>query len=110
MNNVRYSIIIPAYNEEFYIANCIKWVNASMKCVDMVGEIIVVDNNSTDDTRVIAKKCGANVVFEPVNHISKARNVGASIALGEFYIFLDADTILTPQLLNLETSVDRLRS
>lgn len=99
MNNVSYSIIIPAYNEELFIAECIKWVNASMESIDMVGEIIVVDNNSTDDTSAIAKTFGANVVFEPVNQISKARNAGARIARGEFYIFLDADTQLTPKLL-----------
>jgi len=44
MNNVSYSIIIPAYNEELFIAECIKWVNASMESIDMVY-----------DTRKVAK-------------------------------------------------------
>lgn len=55
-------------------------------------EIIVCDNNSTDNTVQLAKEHGAQVVFEPINQISIARNTGASIAKGKWLLFIDADT------------------
>ncbi len=55
-------------------------------------ELIVCDNNSTDRTAEIARKAGANVVFEPVNQISRARNTGAAEARGDWLIFVDADS------------------
>lgn len=55
-------------------------------------ELIVCDNNSTDRTAQIAAAAGAKVVFEPINQIARARNVGASIATGDWLVFVDADT------------------
>ena len=94
-----YSIIIPAYNEEKYIGDTLFAVTQAMKTLDAAGEIIVVDNNSSDRTARIARKHGARVVYEPVNQISRARNTGARMAKGRYFIFLDADTSLTPTIL-----------
>jgi glycosyltransferase involved in cell wall biosynthesis len=55
-------------------------------------ELIVCDNNSTDRTAEIARTGGAKVVFEPHNQISRARNRGASVAEGEWLLFVDADS------------------
>jgi glycosyltransferase involved in cell wall biosynthesis len=55
-------------------------------------ELIVCDNNSTDRTAGIAKAMGAEVVFEPVNQISRARNTGAARADGDWLVFVDADS------------------
>lgn len=63
------------------------------------GQLIVVDNNSTDQTSDIARQFGATVVFEPVNQIARARNRGAAEASGDALIFLDADSHCTSQLL-----------
>ena len=65
------------------------------------GEVIVVDNNSTDNTSLIAKSRSVKVVFEPVNQISRARNKGAERAIGENLIFLDADTKVSHELLQM---------
>lgn len=65
------------------------------------GEIIVVDNNSSDDTALIANERGVRVVFEPINQISRARNRGVVEANGENLIFLDADTKVSHELLKL---------
>jgi glycosyltransferase involved in cell wall biosynthesis len=54
--------------------------------------LIVCDNNSTDRTAEIARAAGANVVFEPVNQISRARNSGAAAAIGDWLVFVDADS------------------
>ena len=66
---------------------------------DFRGEIIVVDNNSTDNTAKIAKKNNATVIFEKENCIAKARNTGAKFADGDFLIFVDADTIVPCNLI-----------
>ena len=73
------SIIIPAYNEEKLIAETIGRIQTAVSPLTTYGtqyELIVCDNNSTDDTAVLAQQAGATVVFEPDNHIAKARNTG----------------------------------
>ena len=75
------SIIIPAFNEERLIEHCLRSVSASLAVNDRPGltsEIIVVDNNSTDNTANLARQAGAGVVFEPINQIGRARNTGAA--------------------------------
>lgn len=94
-----YSIIIPAYNEEKWLTRTLPYLKMAMDTLDVSGEVIVVDNNSTDGTARIARRHNARIVFEPVNQISRARNTGASIAKGRYFIFLDADTYLAPVLL-----------
>ena len=95
-----YSIIIPAFNEAAYLNGTLASVkDAQSSLAHRTGEVIVVDNNSTDNTAQIAKSFGATVVFEPINQISRARNCGARAAKGKYLIFLDADTILSQQLL-----------
>ena len=79
------SIVIPAFNEELLITHCLDSISESMIANQGAGfthEIIVVDNNSTDKTAELAKHAGANVVFEPINQIGRARNAGAAAATG----------------------------
>jgi glycosyltransferase involved in cell wall biosynthesis len=94
-----YSIIIPAYNEEKWLTRTLPYLKKAMETLDVSGEVIVVDNNSTDGTARVARRHNARIVFEPVNQISRARNTGARIAKGRYFIFLDADTLLAPALL-----------
>ena len=97
------SIIIPAFNEEYLIEHCLQSISTSLAANYKPGftsEIIVVDNNSTDDTARLATEAGARVVFEPINHIGRARNAGASEAQGDWLLFIDADSILSPGLLS----------
>jgi len=100
-----YSVIIPAYNEEALLAVTLSNLHLAMDSVPHKGEIIVVDNNSTDNTTCVAKEYGARVVFEPFRQIARARNSGAKTAKSDFLIFLDADTILPPQLLQRALSI-----
>lgn len=94
-----YSIVIPAYNEERLIAKTLEAVCAIMKEIPLAGELIVVDNNSTDSTPEIAKSFGATVVFEEINQISRARNAGGRSAQGDYLIFVDADTVPSLELI-----------
>jgi len=100
------SVLIPAFNEADRIRKAIGSVRSATAAVGLNDfEIIVCDNNSTDETGVIAKKAGARVVFEPHNQIARARNRAAEIAEGEWLIFLDADSRLSPQLLEATLSM-----
>lgn len=96
---IDYSIIIPAYNEEGYLAITLSALQEAMPQVDLSGEIIVADNNSNDQTAVIAEEQGAIVIFEAINQISRARNAGAKAAQGRYLIFVDADTVIPQALL-----------
>ncbi|MBW2466574.1 MAG: glycosyltransferase [Deltaproteobacteria bacterium] len=94
-----YSVIIPAYNEENLLPATLSSLQQAMESVSLKGEIVVVDNNSTDKTKLVAQQYGARVIFEPHRQIAKARNSGARAAKSDFLVFLDADTIVPPQLL-----------
>ena len=62
--------------------------------------MIVVDNNSEDETTAVAREKGATVVHEPVRGVARARNTGARHAEGEVLVFVDADVIVPPKLLD----------
>ena len=92
---MKISIIIPAFNEERLLGDTLKHINVSAERFRQRGwesELIVCDNNSIDRTAEIARNAGATVVFEPVNQIGRARNAGAAAAIGDWLIFVDADS------------------
>jgi len=96
------SVVIPAYNEARFLRQTLEkiWQAIDVNKREGIGwEIIVCDNNSTDDTAVFAQESGATVVFEPVNQISRARNKGAVEANGNWFLFIDADSYPTPELM-----------
>ena len=74
-----------AFNEEVLLPQTLSHlIECFSEIPQYAGEIIVVDNNSSDRTGEIARAVGqVRVVWEPVRSISKARNRGASEALGE---------------------------
>ena len=88
------SIVIPAFNESLRLAQTLEQVRSALAGGggEHSWEIIVCDNNSGDDTAAIASRLRARVAFEPVNQISRARNTGATLASGQWLLFMDADT------------------
>ncbi|HOX05939.1 MAG TPA: glycosyltransferase [Planctomycetota bacterium] len=97
-----FSVIVPAYNEEAELPRSLAALRLAMERAarqGLSGELIVVDNNSADRTADVARAAGARVVFEPVNQISRARNAGARAAAGQYLVFTDADTVVSPELL-----------
>jgi glycosyltransferase involved in cell wall biosynthesis len=93
------SIIIPAYNEEALLAATLHAVRASADATGVPYEVIVVDDGSTDRTTAIAKADGARVVEVHLRHIAAARNAGAKVAAGDLLVFVDADTLVSPEVL-----------
>ena len=98
---MKISIIIPAFNEERLLGESLRHIRAAMAAITGRGwetELIVCDNNSTDRTVEIAREAGAQVVFEPINQIARARNTGAAAATGDWLVFVDADSHPTREL------------
>lgn len=81
------SVIIPAFNEQ----KCIKKVIKLVKKNENVDEIIVVDNNSTDETAEIAKNEGVKVLFCKEQGKGYAIEMGLKEAKNEIILFIDAD-------------------
>jgi len=84
------TVVIPTKNEELNIGNCLDALPGV--------ETIVVDNSSSDRTREIAAAKGARVVVQGPERCAQ-RNRGWREASGEWVLFLDADMIVTPELL-----------
>lgn len=97
------SVVIPAFNEERDIAETLDHLRTAERFLtartDSVLQILVVDNGSTDRTVAIARDLGVTVLSEPDHNIAKVRNAGARAADHEVLVFLDADTLVPPELL-----------
>lgn len=95
---MKFSIIIPAYNEEQYLSETLTHIRQALSVATCPSEIIVVDNNSQDRTKEIAESFGATVVLETDHNISSVRNTGAKNSSGDVLIFIDADTLVPETL------------
>lgn len=89
------SVIIPAHNEEKYVARCIRSVKAAAKQYGGEVEIIVVCNRCTDRTAEIAVKQGAKVIYNGDRCIAKVRNAGIFNADGDIIVTIDCDNRMT---------------
>ena len=92
------SVIIPAYNVERYLDDCLKSVTC--QTYDNL-EIIIVDDGSTDGTASIcdkwAEKDSRIIVFHnPNDGLSIARNKGLEVAKGQYISFIDSDDYFEP--------------
>jgi glycosyltransferase involved in cell wall biosynthesis len=97
---MRFSVVIPAFNEEQYLPRLLDSIEVARANYsggrDEV-EVIVADNDSTDRTGEVAGAHGARVVHVPKRRIGAARNGGARAAHGEIVCFIDADSAIHPQ-------------
>lgn len=98
MKNPLVSIIIPIYNTEKYIYECLNsLINQSYSHI----EIIVVDDGSTDNSLCLLKELSAKdsrlkVFSQPNQGVSAARNLALSKATGTYVMFVDADDWIDP--------------
>ena len=99
INTIKYSVIIPCYNEEHYISNILKSLDLN-EYDKSAFEVIVSLNNCKDRTEEVIlhyksnSKMNIKIVHESKAGVSFARNCGADNAVGEYFIFLDADNIV----------------
>lgn len=92
------SVIIPTYNEERNITTCLEAIFRQDYPHDRL-EIIVVDNNSTDRTKEMAKKY-TDKVYNKGPERSAQRNFGVNKAQGKYILYLDADMILSENVVS----------
>lgn len=93
--NLLLSVIVPVYNCEKYISDCLSSIVSDIDEEEC--ELILINDGSTDNTREIVKKFkGKNIKFyDNENHgVSYSRNFGISKAKGKFLMFVDADDVL----------------
>ena len=97
------SVIVPAFNERAYLPAPLQHLDAAARRLDAVGdadvEIVVVDNASTDGTGDLARHAGARVIGEAEHNIARVRNAGAASTVHDVLVFVDADTLVPPELL-----------
>jgi len=85
------TVVIPCLNEEKSIATCIKKAKEAFGRLNISGEIIVVDNGSSDKSVEIAKNAGATVLDEPNKGYGSALRRGIEAANGKYIIMADGD-------------------
>jgi len=87
------SVVVPAYNEEKYLGETLKTIFTQDYPRESY-EVIVADNNSTDNTKEIAAKAGARVVVCLQKGVSATRQTGFEAARGEILVGTDSDTLV----------------
>lgn len=98
---VKFSIIVPVYNVEKYLEDCL---DSILKQTYDDFEVIVVNDGSTDNSQKVidnyAKRDNRIKAFKKKNGgVSDARNYGISKAKGEYFIFVDSDDTINDKLL-----------
>lgn len=107
----KFSIIVPVYNVEEYIDDCLKSIfNQSFKDY----EVIVVNDGTKDNSMDIVKNYDVKVINQENAGLSAARNTGVKSSTGEYLLFIDSDDYIEKDLLkninnNLKDNPDVLR-
>jgi len=91
MSQLLISVVIPAYNEEKAITDCLKSV-INQSFPRQKYEVLVINNNSTDKTKEIAQKFPVKVVDESKKGYVWAISRGAQEAKGKIIVYTDADS------------------
>jgi glycosyltransferase involved in cell wall biosynthesis len=102
------SVIIPCLNEEHAVGTVVDQALDGIRRSGRLGEVVVVDNGSTDASAAIASERGATVVSEPRRGYGSAYLAGLEAARGEYLVMADADD--TYPLSDLPAFVERLES
>ena len=99
----RVSVVVPIYNVERYLADCLESL-AAQTLQDL--EVVMVDDGSTDRSAAIAQAFAERdprfkLVSQANGGLSKARNTGIDAAAGEFLAFVDSDDVVAPDAYEL---------
>lgn len=91
MESILVTAVIPCLDEERTIGTCVDKALESFKALGVAGEVVVVDNGSTDGTARIAADRGARVIDEPVKGYGAALRTGIESARGRIIVMGDGD-------------------
>ena len=103
----RFSIIITCHNQSAYIRDA---VNSALEQGYQAKEIVVVDDASSDGSPQILKEYGDKIrfaAFQTNQGCTTSRNLGAAMATGEYFVFLDGDDVLLPWALDVYDRIVR---
>jgi glycosyltransferase involved in cell wall biosynthesis len=104
---IEVSVVIPCLNEEDTLASCIEKAQRALREHNIVGEIVVADNGSTDLSRTIAERHGTRVITIEEPGYGSALMGGIAGAAGRFVIIGDADD--SYDFLEIPKIVEKLR-
>jgi glycosyltransferase involved in cell wall biosynthesis len=88
---MRVSVVIPCLNEAETIAECVAQARRALDENGFLGEVVVVDNGSTDGSGDLARAAGAKVVEELRRGYGSAYLAGLAVAQGDYIVMVDAD-------------------
>ncbi len=92
---MKLSVIVVNYNVKYFLEVCLNSLFRALKDID--GEVIVIDNNSSDSScEMVRERFPTAVLIENKDNkgFSKANNQGVAIAKGEYILFLNPDTVM----------------
>src|SRR6266581_1804565 len=89
--STRISVVIPCLDEAETITECVTAAREVLEENGLAGEVIVVDNGSTDGSGDLARAAGAVVVEEPRRGYGSAYLAGLDVAHGDYIVMVDAD-------------------
>ena len=103
------SVIIPVYNAAQYLEACVSSLRVLSSLIGIGMEIVMVDDGSTDDSGEMCDRLADQVLHQPNQGVSVARNAGIGIAKGDWLWFVDADDYVEPVDLSSIRAEDILR-
>lgn len=102
------TVVIPCLNEALTIAGCVREARDAMAAADIVGEVLVADNGSTDGSQELAREAGARVEPIAAKGYGNALRGGIAAAAGRYILMGDADG--SYDFSHLPRFVERLRA
>src|SRR5438132_3595016 len=85
------SVVLPCLDEEGSVGDCVREALETMARAGIDGEVVVVDNGSSDGSVEVAEKAGARVIIEPVKGYGSALRAGIKASRGSIVVMADAD-------------------
>jgi cellulose synthase/poly-beta-1,6-N-acetylglucosamine synthase-like glycosyltransferase len=98
---MRFSIVIPAHNEEKYLPACLASVDVASGSHPGEAEVVVALNRYTDSTEAVARSAGAKTVVGGARNMVKICSSGAKVVTGELLIANGADGAKSPNMLRV---------